>query len=577
MGAFFLKHKSVTIEPDKLIGSFKKRGHSDPFIFNIGNYDLFLFKKILIDKASYLQEIDNYIFSTGTFVYRNSSYPLNLKLLLEDFTNSKIQKDELLGTYCILFYVNNHLCLLTDPEGSYQVYYSENGYLISSSFLSISESFDKNLTLNKLAIISNLTTGCSYGEETMFNEIKKLNSKVSVLNKNGDIKLLDSTKEELDITPKTKGEAIEVIINLFQNYFISISKITGNEKINLGLSAGFDSRLLLALALKYFGREKINAYSNYKNPPDRDFKLANEIATTTGLNLFSYPVIETAKMDEETLYQTMLEAMNFYDGQFRTNHGWTRQYRTLKYRKQVLRNSVLELSGHAGELFRNDLHVTDIPISLSNWINYAVIQKQNLIKTENKQELVEYLFHKLKFYFTDSKLNLTELRKFYNEGWVNSGPGIRASIDNQLTYYLSPFTDYKISRFAYHITPFLGSYAEFEKELIKMTNLDLYNLSFEKNKYIFSNIIYTLSKYKCGFDLNYYYRKYYLKRNVFFIERVSYLEKQYSFVKEQDLFLEKTGLIDLKKYKENIFDEGELDRLLALGFVLNHLKNKISV
>ena len=438
----------------------------------------------------------------------------------------------------------------------------------------------ETLFVHTLSLLENLVTGCSFGHDTCFNEIKRIRWGKSIILP-GEISyfhLGKTIEQEINRGKRETQQSQKTEINQVFQRFIPLVQKYGCE---LGISGGYDSRLLLSLCLAHFPKEKISAGSNYKNPPDTDLKIAREIAGTAGKKLKEVPVNPAAQMSGELFEQTLHRAFLFYDGQFRVNHGWTREFRTAEYRRKVLGICGFGVSGHAGELLRNDYNLDSLPFSYSLWISNQILGKSGRKKMGSKQEmegLIRYIREKLSHIIPPGKkcMTIEDAHRYYNEAWVQAGPGIRTSLENQLSFYASPFTDFLISKKAYSLIPFLGKKATYEKQLIRELHQKIYAVPFEvKNREFAIPTVFTTLAYRLGLDLHYISRVFLKKRK----KKLKNLLNSLTGKSERLQNLLNNPILkkhlSVRQYLDECSDEPELDRMISLTYILEHFKYKI--
>jgi len=580
MGAFLLYPKNTSVTPSEIKYIFKKKGFIKHLEFQLGDYNLLLYSKVLLSKPSFLFLSDNFICSVGTLIYKKRIEKEALSCFLHDFLKNDVSKNDVLGSFCIIIYSQGLLYLTNDDENLYPVYIHDKLSCISSSFLALCQASER-LSINRLSLIENLVTGCSIGFDTYFNEIKRFRWGINVILPTF-INYFSLKKSINPLSKKDKRGVFNEQKKRLTEVFNQIVPLVNKYGCEIGLSSGFDSRLLYSLCLNFFKNDRVTISTNYKNPPDHDIIIARKIASITNKAIKEVPVTATEKMSNNQFMENILEAFLFYDGQFRVNHGWTREYRTLSYRLKVLDDTLVGLSGHSGELFRNDYNLDSSIFSYNLWIKNSLIGKAGFKKIKSEKDarlLVSNIKKKIQdieiYTYDDVIMDKKGAHVLYNEIWVTCGPGIRISIENQLSYYLSPFTDFIISKNTYGLAKFLKN-ASFEKTLIKNFSNDLSKIPYEKkrrNK--LPSFIYKLWLYRIGIDIHYFMRSFYrnkMNKNSKMIE----LLKKYPQL--TNIFSNpKLQIIPFKNYVNCSLSVSEIDRLIAFAFVVNFYNNKIDM
>lgn len=575
MGAFFLYKNNSDINQEQARSIFREKGFNHYRELSFADYSLIIYPKIALgDKFDNLYICgNNLIFSFGTPLYKNFSYKEVLKNIYDDFSRGELSFSDLNGYFCIMIWAGEQLYFINDSNNNCRVYVNTATFSISSSFLAQAETFNKELTVNKQNVITNLISGCSYGKVTCFNEIELTNidfnseiySEINYLSNNP---FAQSWEKSWTNVNECVTEQIDVNLRFLQQ----IKTFTGGaNSVDIGLSGGYDSRLLLLLSDKIF--DNISLHSNYKKNPDTDILVSREIAGILGKGLKEVPVTTSVEMDESELAGTLRQSFLFYDGQFRVNHGWTRQYRTLDYRKAVLGGCLTALSGHNGEQYRNLFYFNQKKrITIEKFVkDYIFEGKLGLVTDkESRETIYDFWCSFFKNALTnnsDQKVGIKDLRKFYTDFWVMAGPGIRCSAENQLSFFIMPFMEYEIIKSSETIIPYLGLYGEFESKMITALNPMIADIK-SNYGYSFSGIKFTQKLYWylrtiSGLKLKNLY-KLYFKNSVLKRERISF---DFKFLYKLDLPINWNKLINL--------DEDSRDRIIALNYLMNHFKYKI--
>ncbi|MBS4014230.1 MAG: hypothetical protein KGZ97_10820 [Bacteroidetes bacterium] len=576
MGAFILYPTNTDVEKAQLL--FEQKGFCKPLQFSLGLFNLLLYPKIVYPQINHFAAGNDMVICVGTFLYKGQQVLEGLQSFYYDFCEKRVDSNSVQGTFSLVLYVNGALYLTNDDENLYPVYVNHNKKIVSSSFLAIAEQLE-TLSLNRLSVIENLITGCSFGFDTYFNEIKRIRWGNEV-NLPQEIQYLPLSKKSVILSKPNKKEAYSLQQQALAKWFNTFSSFANQHGCEVGLSSGYDSRLLLALCLNHFNFNKVNVGSNHKNPPDDDLRTARRLAQAVNKDCVEIPVVPTKDMTTEQLEHNFRMAFLFYDGQIRTNHGWSREYRTAHYRKKVLGVSGLGLSGHAGEMLRNDFNLDRFRFSYNKWILNNIIGKSGQQRIGNNHDLlqlVSYIKSKLKHIVDTNRkfININDVHRYYNEAWVQSGPGIRTSIENQLSYYASPFTDYNVSKTAYNLIHFLDD-ARFEKRLINENCGDVAAVPYEiKNREFAPPFLNTTITYRLGIDIRHIFRMHIKKRNQKLSANFKKMIKKHKFLQAVLNNPKLNELIPVDSYISNCGDEAEQDRFIAFAFVLHMYSKKL--
>lgn len=193
------------------------------------------------------------------------------------------------GRYIICTKKENIIELYSDPMGQDLLF-----YYISESYWAISNSYNiliKNLKTKNIKLTLSLSASSTFflptsghgnqliSNSTLCNEVNilSIDKKISINNKTKIIKFIDCNDKYKSISPQSdKGISI---INKWISIWLSFIKsaVENNENINVDITGGRDSRIILAIILAAkVDLNKIKFISN-KNFID-DFKVAKELA-----------------------------------------------------------------------------------------------------------------------------------------------------------------------------------------------------------------------------------------------------------------------------------------------------------
>ena len=474
MGAFFLYKRNSDIDLKAVKEIFKGKGFKKPNIFELGSYTLLLYKKILINEENYLEENNNAIYAVGTIVYKGRNYKDSLKTILKDFIDDKFNPDKLIGSFCIFIKINDDIKFFIDRAGIQNVYFNNNKTVTSSSFLAVAFSEINKLNINKNAVTEILLTGNLIGPDTIFKEVNRIE-----VNEDFNfpfLKYIILHRKEPEISCKTYLDCLDFQIKTLDRYFLSLKKLAERCGTVIGLTGGFDSRLLMALTEKHFN--KILYFSHWRKKKNKELEIAEELAKTVNKEVNIFKIKHPLDMAEEEALNCLKEAFLFYDGHIRAQAYWHEEYNTKYYEEKVFSEYKLGLHGIGGEQYRNCERMVKPYYNFGNWLRYDIVYRYSGKIFKNKKsenKFLKYIEKKIrnKLIFYDNQVNLLTYKRYFNEIYNLSNRGLRTNIENQVVFFVSPFTEYSISHNAYKTTPFLGPSLQFEADMIKKINPEL--------------------------------------------------------------------------------------------------------
>ena len=473
MGGFALLKKSeeVTKSLDLVKDSFTKRGFKKFKVCTFNDFEILYVAKIVIKELSFIEIGEDFILSQGTFVYKKEFGASALRTFYSDLVSNSVDHNAMLGHFNLVYLFSKQVFIVSDAYNSLPIYYNQSRSMVSSSFLAVSD-YENHLTVNEDVIIENIITGCVLtNEETYFKEIGRLNSNSRI----GNIQVIKlpyplQNDNKTDIDNQT--ELYRQIASL-ETYFEECSKLIKNG-VDIGLSGGFDSRLILSILDEYFP-DCIKIHTHWKKKPDNEMKISGELAKVIGKELNLVPVRNISECSIDEKESIVQQSFNFYDGQVRVNHSLFSEYRSHNYRLALLGNAQLGVAGLGGEQYRNDLSFAYNRYSFDFFIKEYVfdsVAKFEFVTLEKERFFIDRIKKIIRSqieFRSDRFLTYQEIRKYYNRTWVRSGPGLRNMAENQVSFFLSPFNDPFLSERALRIRE-LGYSIKFQSNLIKYFN-----------------------------------------------------------------------------------------------------------
>jgi hypothetical protein len=574
MGAYFL---SFFESKEYDINAFKERKQKISYHYNQDNFYLTKYNKSLLLNDPWHYEDDKHvIIANGTFCYRGLGTVDSFNSIIADIINDNSLGD-VYGHFSIVHYVKSKSFVkIYFDEAGYGAPYVLNNEIISSSFLACCEA-SNGLSLNKEAIFEQIYTGCYFNDESTFNEVRRITSTSSLLFDKFEIQFVQLKyrlkKENFSNSNSALKNQNTTILNYLENWRRQINE----HSLDLGLSSGYDSRLLLAAVEKLNFPYQVHSY--WKPKLDFDNEVAIELSSVVDKTLIRVPLSNSKTIDLNSLIK---RAFWYYDGLFPANHGWVREYRTIEHRSKILGAVKFGFSGICGEQYRNEYQLFNKKYTLRSVMRNMMLEGDNyeiLINSDYRDTGISRLEKTLKKGFAlkkdKNKLIRLDIQRFYCEMWVKGGPGIRNQIENQLTYFLSPFTDRYLQKSSYQILPYIKYGGSFQAHMITDLN---YSLASVKSDYGFSFNNLSVKHYLStivGGILGLYTKRKLLNR--FLHSRGK--NNSDAFGENKKLIVEK--LRYLRNYKfpfpieHSKFNSDTLDRLVALSTLLEHFESKI--
>jgi hypothetical protein len=404
-------------------------------------------------------------------IYKGLLPEESVNAVLNDWIAGTLDGLQLIGSYAIIIWDGNGWNIIVDANGVQNVYYDEHYQCISSSFL-MAIAHTNRKSINTSAAIEALTTGTLVGPDTLIDGIWRVEP-----HQLPDSEIAVTFAPKPDVAPvcRSFNEAVDQQLSYLQRYFESTASFAKREGSLFGLTGGLDSRLNVALALKYWGKG-IEVYTNsrLRNGQEKviDEPLAEKAAEAAGLKMRFGWMTHPVDLSEQRLEEVVNDAFWFFDGHLRMHVMWFEEYNTPRFKKEVANGLRLGVSGIAGEQYRNFEGMCRPYWTFDDFVRYRLMLNvcgPVFLSSEKLNAQVDYVKTKLSRKLDIPKnahLHQRDIKRYLNEILVSGRLGARNNMENRLYWFLSPFCDASVSFKAYEITPFLGTSIAFENAMV---------------------------------------------------------------------------------------------------------------
>ena len=288
---------SSLIDADAAEKIFERKGLVRGERFSLGDWTLIQYPKMAVQAKNYHRDPDGVaVFSCGTVVYRSLGYRDSLHRLLADFRENCLDQDELIGNFSLLFFDGRLVHLLTDRLNAQHVFANDERTCVSTSFLAVAAANPTAMRLNLAALYEKLATGILISPDTLVEGIDQLNDEMlEGLNQaNGLVAIAHAPMAKIRMHHGGFSDSVNRQVAILQKYFGRFSVLEGEYHAELGLSDGYDSRLLLALSQVF--DKPIPLHSHHTlNVHESELKVSRRLAAIGGN---SHTVISTVRTDE---------------------------------------------------------------------------------------------------------------------------------------------------------------------------------------------------------------------------------------------------------------------------------------
>ena len=365
------------------------------------------------------------------------------------------------------------LKITTDSGRLYAVFGDREVGILSSSLRVVLTETGRKYRINREALCEQLVTGAVAGSETVFEGIERLDGSVISFSHGTRVtmKTADAEADEPPPTFRSASACIDYQLEVLRTHILEIADSTSNCAISMGLSGGYDSRLMLLLALD--AGIPLLPFTFTSPNHRKESGIAEELAKRAGLDLRQIPLRSTAELDDVSLETNIDDAIPYFDGRTNETMGTFGDVHTARTQRECVGDAVLNLNGLGGELYRNRERLPPYSFSFKDWLWQYVIGPKGrgaFLSARGRVTFEDRLASKygeLLGMGTLRRLDRRSARRWYRNVWLPCFAGPRLSAENRVSRSLMPFGDGRVSAAALAATPYIGAHGEFEAALIR--------------------------------------------------------------------------------------------------------------
>lgn len=417
----------------------------------------------------------------GSPLYNGMRFENILEKVTNDFINGTLQKKDLKGNYIFLIIKNGEINVLIDRTNQYALFYDKKTGLISNSFLTLLDKNKECHDLNLLGLYEKIALGFNIGEDTIFKNIIKLtrynyqnikNEKINIYYQENLIDL-----ETIDFHNKGRKRSIDKQIEVLSNYFELIEKTFEGKQGDLGLSGGFDCRLLLALAQNTLS-SKLHLHTHATVGAHESQQIyAEKLGTVYQQSITKIQTNLPLKLSEAGLKNMLFENLQFFDGRSARHLGAFSETYTQDYKEKSMRKAFYSINGLGGEIYRDSYFTGKKKMSWAEWCNrylFLPLTSEILPKSILK-ELSLFLKEKIKLELSWGKTSYDILftHAYYGLIKMPQCNGSLVSAYNKVSPFLLPFVEYDNVIEALKAIPYLGIGGGYQAKMISELSHDL--------------------------------------------------------------------------------------------------------
>ncbi len=273
-------------------------------------------------------------------------------------------------------------------------------------------------------------------------------------------------------------ESVEFQVNHLKTYLGRYQNHFREFGVDLALSGGFDSRLLLAALKQWPLNVHCHTYSGaIDGMHDDDCRCSRAIAESRGYELTLSTIREPDQMEPGEAEATLDAGMRHFDGE--TYVGWLRPLRTAEFQKTLMADRRFIVNGLGGELYRNHNRQAWYPTDTTEWFKHSVARPHTVWAVDRKHYLdtfIDRAIVKVEGILKESlrpRVGPWLNKRFYCEVWGPDMDGILSSTNNRLTFSLHPFADRLVFEAGYASIRHHGVAECFESAMLRRLSPEL--------------------------------------------------------------------------------------------------------
>lgn len=476
MGAIFLYDPNAGMDVSGAKTVFARKGLVLSEEVPIGAWRLLLFAKMLGGGArSFRDSQGRFACAVGTLSYRGLGSMRSVERLCHDFAKGTIDPAESAGAYAAILWDGERLAMVGDRLRMKHVFVNDAGTCISTSFLAMVAACADSQPLNRLAVHEMLSTGFVVGPDTLVGGIRQLTGDQDAwIESTAGIRILTGAVPAGDSPPHGRDfhASVAAQIEVLRSYVRRTSPLVLETHAELGLSSGFDSRLVLSM---YRGLpHPLPLHSHLTvGVHESELAVARRLAEVRGHALRTVPTHRIEDHDESARRRILADNLYLFDGRCIHDMGHCSETYGAEYRIRVMGESRMSLHGLGGEIYRNVYATPPDRFRWADWEAYAVLfpfareacgsddvfdAMRNRLRGKVSARLGTDLSHPVDMLVT---------RRYYGLVRMPACAGNVGDAYQQVSDVLMPFVEPEAVEEALRATRHIGPYGDYEAAMIR--------------------------------------------------------------------------------------------------------------
>ncbi len=439
-------------------------------------------KSMCISKSSHHENDDlNKVYCIGTPLYNGIEFKSIFKFIIKQFFTKKLLYDELKGNFIFIFVKGKSVKILSDKTAQHHLFYDYNSKKLSTSFLELVKLNYGKLELNSYGFYEKVAIGFHLGEDTLFKNIIRISpenlDKVDAF----DIEYISTHTlpklSEIQLHSSGREESLKYQEKNLNQYFSLINETFKKQTGDLGVSGGFDCRLVLALAQKNISRLLHLHTHATTGVHEGQSHFADKLAKNYGVSLTRVTTTSASQLNNISFAQMLDDNVEFFDGRSARHIGAYSQTYTESYKRESMSTADYSLNGLGGEVYRDSYFTGSKKMGWDEWSErYLFLEGAKAIVSEKELERISIRiksFLEKKLHWKKDYYDILFTHAYYGLIKMPLCNGSVVSAYNKVSPFLLPFVEYSNVIEALKATPYLGIGGQYQADLMTRISPEL--------------------------------------------------------------------------------------------------------
>jgi hypothetical protein len=277
MGGFLIRPDTVA-RPAEAVG-FRDLGLGPGIDLKAGPWLVSVYPGRHETAPSVYSDERGFIALAGTFWLGHAQGTDALQSAFDRFENGTEFLRDALGHFALVIWKRGRLCVVADAVGAFRIFLERSTPAVSTSFLTLASALPR-AHFDTQSIYEYILSGAVLGDASLLEEIQTLPRDATLTFSETEIVVERSPPELPARSAAEKETLLDRTSGYLDRFFTAISSGKSN-KLSCALTAGYDSRLILAELRHFNVRPRVLVYGK----DDANVRIARQIATGEDFDL----------------------------------------------------------------------------------------------------------------------------------------------------------------------------------------------------------------------------------------------------------------------------------------------------